>query len=111
MECGELLAHDQMNASLHFYQALVMEQTRRLTDAEQAFRKAIYLDRSFALAHYHLALLLEKTGRRDAANQSLRNVQGLLSRMNPTARIADADGLSAEDLGRLVEMHLDLWRK
>ena len=110
-QCDRLLERDQLNAALHFYQALIHEQTRRDQDAEQSFRRAIYLDRNFALAHYHLALLLDKSGRRDSALQSLRNVQGLLARMNSSDPIADADGLTAEDLRRLTSMHLDLWRK
>jgi hypothetical protein len=31
--------------------------------------------------------------------------------MDKNQQIADADGLSADDLGQLAGMHLDLWRK
>jgi chemotaxis protein methyltransferase CheR len=109
--CAQLLDHDRLNPVVHFYQALIMEQMRDHPDAEQAFRRAIYLDRAFVLAHYHLALLLARTGRRDSAAQSLRNVQRLLSGMDSNQQIADADGLTVNDLGQLADMHLGLWQK
>ena len=109
--CEQLLERERLNPVVHFYQALIKEQMGQHLEAEAAFRKAIYLDRGALLAHYHLALLLGRTGRRENAVQSLRNVQQLLSKIDKHRQIADADGLTAEDLGRLVDLHLDLWRK
>jgi chemotaxis protein methyltransferase CheR len=109
--CEETLALDELNPIVHFLQALILEQMRRDEDAEAAFRRAIYLDRGFALAHYHLALLLAKTGRRASALLSLRNVERLLSNMRGQDRIADADGLTAADLGELTVMHMELWQR
>jgi chemotaxis protein methyltransferase CheR len=109
--CELLLDADPLNAAVHFYQALIMEQMNQYGDAELAFRRALYLDRAFLLAHYHLAILLGKTGRRDNAIRSLRNVQGLLSRMDKNQPIADADGLTPDDLGQLIDMQLELWQK
>jgi chemotaxis protein methyltransferase CheR len=109
--CESLLEHDRLNPAVHFYQALIMEQMSRRADAEQSFRRALYLDRGFVLAHYHLALLLDRSGRRENAIQSLRNVVTLLARMDKNTELGDADGVTVEDLGGLVDMHLDLWRK
>jgi chemotaxis protein methyltransferase CheR len=109
--CERLLAEDQLNPVAYFYQALVMDQMGRSSDAERAIRRALYLDRSFVFAHYHLARLLEKAGNGDAATQSLNNVRGLLARMHRNEPIAHADGITAEELGHLAHMHLDLLRK
>lgn len=109
--CEHLLTHDRLNPSVHFFHALILEQMRHLAEAEQALRRAIYLDRTCVLAHYHLALLLGKAGQRDAAMQSLRNVQSLLSRMRPNDAITDGDGITAEELGQLVGMHVDVLQK
>jgi chemotaxis protein methyltransferase CheR len=109
--CEELLQRDRLNPIVHFYQALIFEQSGNETEAERAVRRALYLDRSFALAHYQLALLLGKAGRRDGAVQSLRNVLALLSPMDPGQRIPDSDGLTVQDLQQLAETHLALWRK
>jgi chemotaxis protein methyltransferase CheR len=109
--CEELLVHDHLNPSAHFYQALILDQRRLSADAERSFRRALYLDRAFVLAHYHLALLLRKTDQGDLAAQSLRNVQALLSRMNREQRLAEGDGLTVDELAQLTEMHLDLLQK
>ena len=62
------------------------------------------------LAHYHLALLLGQSGRRDTALQSLRNVRGLLLPLAGSEPIANADGLTVDDLRQLANMYLDLWQ-
>ena len=108
--CDAMRETDSLNPSVHFYQGLIQEQMRQSSNAESAFRRAIYLNRAFVLAHYHLALLLAKAGNRDAAILSLRNVQTLLDRLKRDAPIADGDGLTAEDLTQLAGMHLELLR-
>jgi chemotaxis protein methyltransferase CheR len=108
--CDRLLLEDSLNPVVYFYQALVMDQMGRSSDAERALRRALYLDRSFVFAHYHLARLLDKAGNGDAAAQSLNNVLGLLARMPMNEPIAHADGITADELGRLARMHLDLLR-
>jgi chemotaxis protein methyltransferase CheR len=109
--CDDLLARDQLNPTVHFYQALIREQLKDREGAERGFRRTLYLDRGFVLAHYHLALLLEQSGRRDGARQSLRNVQGLLSRLDASQPIANADGLTVDDLRQLTTMYVDIWQK
>jgi chemotaxis protein methyltransferase CheR len=109
--CDELLEHDRLNPAAHFYQALIMEQVRRPAGAEQSLRRALYLDRGFVFAHYHLALLLRKTGHRDAAVQSLRNVETLLAGQRGDQLVAEADGLTVDELAQLTAMHLDLLQK
>ncbi len=106
--CEQALLADSLNAEVHFYQALVLEQMRRPADAERALRRAIYLDRGFVLAHYHLGLLLRTMKQRDEAIRSLRNVQALLARMASDDAIADADGLTVADLRQLADLHLGL---
>ncbi len=110
-ECEQVLATNELSPVAHFYQALILEQMRRLQDAEKAYRREIYLDRAFLLAHYHLALLLGKSGRHESAVQSLRTIQRLVSSMDEHQHIADADGLTVEDLRGLTNTHMELWQK
>src|SRR5205814_278887 len=108
LACEEALAADQLNPSVHFYQALVMEQLNRRDEAERALRRAIYLNRSFVLAHYHLALVQRALGRTDEAAQSWRSVRRLLSRLPAGESIPNADGLTVDDLRQLADVHLEL---
>ena len=46
-ECEQVLAANEPDPLAHFYQALIFEQMRRLPEAEQAYRRAIYLTARF----------------------------------------------------------------
>jgi chemotaxis protein methyltransferase CheR len=105
--CDESIQTDRLNPSLYFYQALIVEQLGHYSESERALRRALYLDRNFVLAHYHLALLLRRAGNIEGALQSLNNVRDLLSRMDQQ-QIADGDGITAEELGQLTAIQLEL---
>jgi chemotaxis protein methyltransferase CheR len=109
--CEDALARDRLNATAHFYQGLVFEQTGRHVAAEQALRRAIYLDRGFTLAHYYLGLLLQKLGQDPAAIRSFRNVLQLLTCAAPEHRFAEGDGITAVELNKLTRMHLEVLEK
>jgi len=49
LRCQALLAADPVNAPAHYYYALVLQSTGSHAEAEKALRRAIYLDRGFAL--------------------------------------------------------------
>ena len=106
--CEALLQDDCLNPAVHFYQGQILEHEARDTEAEQAYRRALYLDRTCVLAHYHIAMLLKKRGDRPAAMQSLRNVLRLLATMRADDPIPHSEGLVADDLNRLTQMQLKL---
>ena len=106
--CVEELARNQMDPALHFLQGLIAEQMGHDSDAERALRKTIYLERRSVLAHYHLALILAKRGDTDAARRSFENARRLVAAMPPHQHIADAEGLTAEELADLVTMQTEL---
>jgi chemotaxis protein methyltransferase CheR len=104
--CDALLGADPLDSRAHFYRGLVLEQTGRHTEAERSLRRALYLDRRFALAHYYLGLLLQKAGQLPRAARSFRNVLTLLARLDAKDVLAEADGLTAAALARLTRAHL-----
>ncbi len=108
--CRRLLEAEPLNAAVHLYHALVLEPLGRTGEGEQALRRALYLDRRFALAHYHLGLLLAKTQRLPQARRALQNAQELLAGLDGAHVLADADGLTAAELGELVVMQLEVLR-
>jgi chemotaxis protein methyltransferase CheR len=54
--CERVLKADPCNVEAHYYHGLVLQSIGATQEAEQAWRRAIYLDRCFALAHYQLGL-------------------------------------------------------
>lgn len=106
--CDQMLARDKLNPVVYFYQALVLEQLGRHADAEKSLRRSIYLDRNAVLAHYYLGLLLQKQGDLHQAARSFKNVQQLLARIRPDQVFVDGDGITAAELNKLTQMHLEV---
>lgn len=108
--CEALLKEDQLNPRVYFYYAVVLEQTgpQANGEAEQALRRAIYLDREYPLAHYHLGLLLQKRGDGRGALRAFENARRLLARMAPGQTFEEGDGIDALSLKRSTEMHLEI---
>jgi chemotaxis protein methyltransferase CheR len=105
--CGrELLEADNLNPDVHFHYALVMEQMGDHAESERSLRRAIYLDRQAALAHYHLGLLTQSRGDTCRAIRCFDNALNALASKPGDAVLTDADGLTAADLSKLLQIRL-----
>jgi chemotaxis protein methyltransferase CheR len=104
----QLAAREPLNAAAHFTLGLILESTQSCAEAKEALRRAIYLDRSFALAHFHLATCLQANGEAAQARKSFWNAIRLLDERSPDERLEHADGLTAADLKEMARLHLDL---
>lgn len=107
-QCRQLLDQDSLDASAHFYHALALEQLNRHGEAERALRRAIYSDRRHALAHYYLGIFLQARGDPRQAARSFENALELLGSRPDGEVFADADGITAAELGKLARMHLEI---
>jgi len=85
--------------ALHYLRAVLLLDLDRDREAIQAARRAIYLDRSLAIAHLTLASILQKRGDREGAWRAYRNARDLC-RTRPAEEIVPlSDG---EPAGRLL---------
>jgi chemotaxis protein methyltransferase CheR len=109
--CEQLLKKNNLNSTVHFYHALVLEQMRKHDDAERSLRRAIYLDRRSVLAHYYLGLLLQSRGEARQADRSFENALELLQSQSDAYTFADADGITAAELRKLAKMHIEILRE
>ncbi|MBZ5586495.1 MAG: protein-glutamate O-methyltransferase CheR, partial [Acidobacteriia bacterium] len=105
--CRRVLAADGLDATAHFTLALILEHTGARAPAEQALRRAIYLDRAFAPAHYHLGLLLQ-THDASQAIRAFRNVLALTGGRPAGAVLEHSDGMTAGELRNLAGLHLEM---
>jgi chemotaxis protein methyltransferase CheR len=101
-----LLAQDRLNPAIHFYQALIFENLGIADEAEKSLRRAIYLDRNFALAHYHLGVALQRDRKPGLAARSFENVLQVLAGLPGEAIITAGPGLTVTHLKELANMHL-----
>ncbi|MCB8819639.1 CheR family methyltransferase [Microvirga rosea] len=104
--CRRALLSQPLNPVLHYYEGLIAQAVKNPAGAEKAFRRSIYLDKSFAMAHYHLGLLLLADGRYGTGRRSLANAARIAAGMPDEAVLDEADGLTAHELQGLVRLHL-----
>jgi chemotaxis protein methyltransferase CheR len=104
--CLQALLDQPLNPVVHFYQGLISQALKRPMEAQQAFRRSIYLDKSFAMAHYHLGLQLLADGQ-PGAGRALANAARIAGSMPEDQVLAEADGATAKDLRNLIRLHLD----
>ncbi len=77
------------------------EEAGDLAAAEQACRRALYIDPSAPMAHFQLALVLEHKGDGTAVARSLKTTMKLIAGRDPHALVEFGDGVC---YGRLKEM-------
>lgn len=77
------------------------EEAGELEVAEQACRRALYIDRNCPMAHFHLALVQQQTGDMPGAKRSLQTTLKLVSGKEPHELVAYGEGVC---YGRLREM-------
>jgi chemotaxis protein methyltransferase CheR len=105
--CRQLIEADPLLAANHFTLGLVLQHISTPEQAQAAFRRAIYLDRSFAMAHYHLGASQQACASLQQARKSFENVIGLLDKVPGEEPVACSDGMTAAELRELARMHLE----
>ena len=105
---GKLIQADSLNPGSHFLSALIHEHMGANDKAIVALRRAIYLDRRFALAHYHLGASLKNVRQEESASRSFRNALEILTTMGEDEPLPHGDSITAGELRTLASMHLEM---
>ena len=77
-------------------------------EAERSLRCVLYLDRRSVLGHYYLGLLLQRQGDLRQAGRSFRNALSLLEKVSAERVYEEGDSISAGELMKLTQMHLEV---
>lgn len=101
-----LLTRNGLNPTIYFYQALIFENLEKPDESERSLRRAIYLDRNFALAHYHLGVALKRNQRVAEAARAFGNVVRVLAGMPVEAMVPGGSGLTVAELKELTKTQL-----
>jgi chemotaxis protein methyltransferase CheR len=105
--CRQALARSPPDPAAHFYLGLVAQAQGQLDEAEDALRRAVYLDGTFLMAQYHLGLVRLERGDEAGGRRSLAGVARLAATLSPTAPLCEGDGLRAGDLRELARLQLE----
>jgi tetratricopeptide (TPR) repeat protein len=97
---------DALEPRVHMLLGAVREKRKESELAEDAYRRAIYLEPDYVAARYALAQIYRSTGRTDRARRELRNVVKTLAK-KPAAEVARfTDGVSPTALAEMCEKEL-----
>ncbi len=107
-QCREILAAEPFNAAAHYFHALVLLSTGATVEAEQALRRAIYLDRAFALAHYQLGLARKEAHDFAGGIKAFRNALDALGNTPDDQAISPCGQITALNLRELAIQQLEL---
>lgn len=99
--CAEALSRHPLVAELHYLRTVLLLNLGQSGEAIRAVRRALYLDRSLAIAHFTLGSILSQRGDLAGARRAYRNAYALASRRPAAEELPLAEG---ETAGRLAEV-------
>ncbi len=95
-------------AELAYLQAVLLSEAERYAEAATAARRALYLDRTLAVAHLALGDALARLGLVEGARRAFGNAERQLISLAPGAIVPASDGESAGRLASMTQMQLKL---
>jgi chemotaxis protein methyltransferase CheR len=99
--CEKAIIADKMNASHHYFSAIILQEQGQHDIAIQSLVRALYLDPDLVLAHFSLGNLHRSQGRYREAQRYFGNVLLLLRKRSRDEILPDAEELTA---GRLIDI-------
>jgi chemotaxis protein methyltransferase CheR len=106
--CIAGLERHRTSPELTYLHGILLRQSGRIADAAAAFRRAIYLNRAFAVAHLALGDARLAEGDRTGAVRSFRNADQVLASAADGDIIPASDGMKAAHVRRIIAARLQL---
>ena len=103
--CALGLARHPDTAELHVVASALESQAERFAASADAARRALYVDRSLAVAHVALGTALLRLGDDVAADRALRAAERMLAVRSGREIVPASDGVLALDLLSVVRAH------
>lgn len=93
-------------AELHYLHAVLLMEFNRDAEASQALRRAVFLDRSLAIAHFTLGAILQRRGCWRDARRHFRNAHDLCAARPPDEIVPLTDGEPAGQLASAAAVQM-----
>lgn len=105
------LAMAPLDKHTYLITALIMVELGKLDKAQEALRKALFLDSNFVEAHFQNGLLQLRMGERKAGLRSLSNALELAERLDPQRLVHNAPGLVFGRLAEILRKELHMYQE
>ena len=96
--CAAAIAAHPLSAELHHLRGVLLLSGGDDAGSALWLRRAVYLDRSLAVAHFHLGVVLGRLGDAEGARRAFRNAHDLCAALPAGSPVPLADGLRVGDL-------------
>jgi len=106
--CAEANARNAMSPELRHLWALLLVELGRDDEAAREARRALFLDRSLAVAHFTLGAILHRHGDEEGARRAYRQARDLCAARPPDELVPLADGERCGRLAEAAEVHMAL---
>ena len=103
---AEAAQRHALSPELHYLHAVLLMEVNRDVEAVQAARRAVFLDRSLAIAHFVLGSILQRRGVLPEAQRHFRNARDLCAARPPDEIVPLTDGEAAGRLAAAAEVQL-----
>lgn len=102
LKCKEILSSDPTNKMANFHLGLAYVERNQFEEAEQSFRRSIYLDHRFTTAYFQLGLLLIRKKQFKRALKNLENALHLVDEKNPAEIIDELQNMNYKLLREIL---------
>ena len=106
--CAEGIDSHRTCAELIYLRGLLLSQSGNHTEAAEALRRALSLDRRLIVAHLALGGVLTRLGEADAARRAFLAAEQLLAELVPSDAVSASDGEPAGHLAEVARSQLRL---
>jgi len=97
----------KLDPRVYFLIGVIANQKNETEKAIRNMKRAVFLDRDFALGHFYLAIIDERENKRESAKKHFRNVARLLRDLSDDTILDGAQDLPVGRLKRIVQAHLE----
>jgi chemotaxis protein methyltransferase CheR len=107
--CREAIQVDKLALNAYYTLALVLQHQGQVTQAIDAMKKVVYIDRHYVLAHFGLADLYHANNQPSRALKSLDNANRLLEEQAGDTLIFGAEGITVGRLREAIARQQQRW--
>lgn len=107
--CRKSLALNPVDKQIYLLQGKILLENAQPNEAEEAFRKAIFLDYTFPEAHYQLGLLLINRGDRKMGLKCLSSALTHAKKQLPHHEVHNAPGMSYQRFVEIIQNEMSIY--
>ena len=98
----QLLKADRENPELYHLLGTILSEMEAYIEAEESFKKTLYLDPNYVMTHFEMISICRKLGKEKQASKHEQNIIDILLPYQNEYQIPGSLGLSAGDLRSII---------